>query len=81
MIQLVVALVLLVTLVAGVVWVIVRELTKGSERKRRLTARWEAELRQDVATNPRFWSSKPVVGKNAASAGRSAEDSALRKTP
>ena len=80
MIQLVVAAVLLVTLIGGVIWVIVRELGKGAERKRRLAARWEVELRQDLATNPRYRSSKPVAGKNPISVDWKAEDSHDRET-
>jgi flagellar biogenesis protein FliO len=61
MIQLGVSLGLLIALIAGVIWVVVREVAKGSQRRRE--ARWQAELRQDVATNPRFW--RPDAGRQA----------------
>jgi len=69
MIQFFLALVLLVALVAGVVWVLVRELVKGSRRRRQLEARWQAELRLDVAHDPRFWRADPAAGRKPAAAG------------
>lgn len=72
MIQLIVAFVLLVALIAGVIWVILRELSKGSRHKRELAARWQVELRQSLATDPRFWQSDSVRARpfpGAAGAG------------
>jgi hypothetical protein len=74
MIQIILALALLVSLIAGVIWVVVRELAKSSRRKRQLEALWQAELRQDVATDPRFWHSDPAVGRKPAGAGWTAKD-------
>jgi hypothetical protein len=73
MIQLGVALGLLIALVAGVIWVVVRELAKGSRRRREREARWQAELRQDVATDPRFWRDSGL-GSRPAAASWAAED-------
>jgi hypothetical protein len=69
MIQSVVTLVLFAALVAGVIWVVVREVMRGSRRRRQDQARWEAELRQDVATDPRFWHSDSAIRQNASAAG------------
>jgi len=74
MIQLFLAVVLLVALIAGVIWVLIRELAKSSRRRRQLEARWQAELRQDLAKHPRFWRSDPVVGRRAAGAGWPSKD-------
>jgi hypothetical protein len=74
MIQLGVALGLLVALIAGVIWVVIRELAKGSRRKRERQARWQAELRQDVAKDPRFWRPDGAAGQRPAPAGWVAEE-------
>jgi hypothetical protein len=74
MIQLGVALGLLIALVAGVIWVVVRELARGSRRRREREARWQAELRQDVAADPRFWRADAGLGQTPAGAGWAADE-------
>jgi heme exporter protein D len=74
MIQLGVALGLLIALIGGVIWVVARELLKGSRRRREREARWQAELRQDVATDPRFWRPDGGLAQGPGAPGWAAEE-------